>query len=362
MTGFSHLTLGNVVMGVVALVLLYLAVRKELEPLFMVPIAFGILLGNIPTALTEGGSSSSTLSYLYFGVSSGVYPALIFLGLGAITDLSPLISHPRLMMVGWSAQLGIFITFLVALASGLAGPEAGAASLLAGADGVAAVFFSSKLSPGLIAPIAIAVYLYAALLRIIQPPIMRALTSREERLIRMKPGRHPTKLEKMLLPIAGFLLCCLLVPRTATLLGMFFFGNLLRESGVAERLVRTASSAIMNTGIVLLGLAVGASASAAHFLTIDSLRIFLLGLFGFAVATACGVLFAKTMNLFARERINPLIGAAGLAIVPRAPRIAQWVAAREDPANFLLAHASCPNLAGIIGMVVAAGFLWSVLG
>lgn len=362
MTGFAHLTVGNLVMVALALVLLVLAVRKEYEPLFIVPIAFGMLLANIPTALSEGGISGSTLSYIYFGVASGIYPALIFLGLGAVTDLSPLIAHPRLMLLGAAAQLGIFLTFLLALASGFGGPEAGAAGLLAGADGVAAVFFSSKLSPRLIAPIAIAIYLYAALLRVIQPPIMRALTSREERLIRMKPGRYATKLEKMLLPVAAFLLCCLIVPRAATLLGMFFFGNLLRESGVAERLARAASTTILDTGTVLLGLAVGASASATHFLTLDSLKIFLLGLFGFVVATACGILFAKAVNLFAREHINPLLGAAGLSIVPRAPRVVQWVAAKEDPANFLLVHASCPNLAGTIGMVVAASLLWSILG
>jgi len=360
-TVLPHLSAGNLVMIAAGLLLLCLAIRKNYEPLFMVPIAFGILLANIPTAINEGGTASGTLSYLYFGVASGVYPALIFLGLGAITDLSPLIAHPRLMLIGAAAQLGIFMTFLLALSSGFGGQEAGALGLLAGADGVAAVFFSSKLSPNLTAPIAIAIYVLAGLLGTIQRPIMRALTSREERLIRMKPGRYATKLEKMLLPVAGLLLCCLVVPRTATLLGMFFFGNLLRESGVAKRLVRAASTTILDTGIVLLGLAVGASASASHFLTFDSLKVFLLGLFGFAAATACGILFAKAANLFIRERINPLIGAAGLPIVPRAPRVAQWAAAKEDPANFLLVHASCSNLAGIIGMVVAGGLLWSFL-
>jgi oxaloacetate decarboxylase beta subunit len=305
----------------------------------------------------------SVLNYLYFGVLKGVYPPLIFLGIGAMTDFSSLISKPRLMLLGAAAQVGIFLTFLGALALGFHTREAGAIGIIGGADGPTAIFLSSRLAPDLIGPIAIAAYSYMALVPVIQPPIMRLLTSRKERLIRMKPPRAVSRLEKILFPLIGLLVTTFISPNSIPLLGMLFFGNLLKESGVTKRLADTARTSLIDIVTIMLGLTVGASTQADRFLTTDSLVIFGLGALSFMVATAGGVIFAKVMNLFLKgeNRINPLIGAAGVSAVPDSARVVQNVGLKEDPSNHLLMHAMAPNVAGVIGSAVAAGILLSFL-
>ncbi len=381
-TGFRNATAGHFIMIFIGLTFIFLAIRFEYEPLLLIPIGVGILLGNIPF-FQDGGTNlqigvyqkGSVLNYLYFGVLQGIYPPLIFLGLGAMTDFSSLISNPRLMLLGAAAQVGIFITFLGALMLGFYPQEAGAIGIIGGADGPTAIFLSSRLANGvnilpdgttvknLIGPIAIAAYSYMALVPVIQPPVMRLLTSPAERRIRMKPPRAVSRVEKMIFPIVGLLLTLFISPGALPLLGMFFFGNLLRESGVTKRLAETARTSLIDIVTILIGLTVGASTQADVFLTHQSVMIFALGAFSFVIATAGGVLFARFMNLFLSEenRINPLIGAAGVSAVPDSARVVQTEGLKADPSNHLLMHAMTPNISGVIGSAVAAGILLGFL-
>jgi len=379
-TGFTNVTIGHVAMIVVGLVFIFLAIRYDYEPLLLVPIGTGILIGNVPFVLDAGlqvgiYESGSVLNYLYFGVVKGIYPPLIFLGIGAMTDFSSLISNPRLVLLGAAAQIGIFLTFLGALSLGFAGPEAGAIGIIGGADGPTAIFLSSKLANGvnlladgttvknLIGPIAIAAYSYMALVPVIQPPIMKLLTSEKERKIRMKPPRAVSKVEKIMFPIIGLLLTTFISPSALPLLGMLFFGNILKESGVTERLANTARNSLIDIVTILLGLTVGASTQANVFLTSESMLIFILGALSFMIATAGGLIFAKVMNLFLGEdnKINPLVGAAGVSAVPDSARVVQNEGLKADPTNHLLMHAMAPNVSGVIGSAVAAGILLSFL-
>lgn len=385
-TGFANFTAGHGIMIAVGLLFIFLAIKYEYEPLLLVPIGTGIIIGNIPFQAGAGlqigiYEPGSVLNYLYYGVVKGIYPPLIFLGIGAMTDFSSLISNPRLMLLGAAAQLGIFTTFLGALILGFHPAEAGAIGIIGGADGPTAIFLASRLANGvreigqtvggdpvyarnLIGPIAIAAYSYMALVPVIQPPIMRLLTTRRERLMRMKPPRAVSRTEKMLFPIVGLILTTFISPSALPLLGMLFFGNLLKESGVTKRLAETSRTALIDIVTIILGLTVGASTQADVFLTPQSVMIFGLGAFAFGVSTAGGVLFAKVMNLFLKpeDRINPLIGAAGVSAVPDSARVAQLEGLREDPSNHLLMHAMAPNVAGVIGSAVVAGLLLSFLG
>jgi sodium ion-translocating decarboxylase beta subunit len=304
----------------------------------------------------------SVLRYLYFGVEKGVYPPLIFLGIGAMTDFSTMLSNPKLVLLGAAAQVGVFLTYLGALVLAFSPQEAGAIGIIGGADGPTTIFITARLAPHLLGAVAVAAYGYMALVPIIQPPITRALTTREERLIKMAPPRAVSKRELIIFPIACFLLCTLFAPDATTLLGMLLFGNLLKESGVTDRLANTAKSAFIDSVTILLGVCVGAGATADSFLTPAALKIFALGLVAFSVATASGVIFAKVMNLFFKDKINPIIGAAGVSAVPMAARVAMKTAQDEDPTNFLVMHAMGPNISGVIGSAVAAGVLLSLLG
>ena len=364
-TGFAMADYRHIIMIMVGVIFIYLGIAKHYEPLLLVPIGFGILIGNIPVFKGLGLSlyeSNSVLHYLYFGVTSGTYPCLIFLGIGAHTDFSTLLARPVLMLLGAAAQMGIFLTFLGALALGFAPKEAASIGIIGGADGPTAIFLSAKLAPHLIGPIAVAAYSYMALVPVIQPPIMRLLTTRKERLIRMEELRVVSKREKIIFPVIGFLLCCFIAPAALPLLGMLFFGNLLKECMVAERLAHAARTSIIDTVTILLGITVGASTQADVFLTPQSVGIFALGAASFAVATSSGLLFAKFMNLFLRKKINPLLGAAGVSAVPDSARVVQMVGQAEDPTNFLLMHAMAPNISGVIGSAIGAGILWSFLG
>ncbi len=363
-TGFVTLTWGNLIMILIGIVFIFLAITKDYEPLLLVPIGMGAIVGNIPVAADMGMSvydEGSVLSYLYFGVEYGVYPPLIFLGIGAMTDFSTMLSNPKLVLLGAAAQIGVFLTFFGALWLGFSPKEAGAIGIIGGADGPTAIFLASKLAENLLSAIAIAAYSYMALVPIIQPPIMKLLTTREERLIRMKPPRKVSKREKMIFPVAAFLISTMIAPGAVVLLGMLFFGNLLKESLVTERLAQTARTAMIDIVTILLGFAVGASTRAGNFLTQESLQSFGLGALSFAIATAGGVLFAKFMNLFLTAKINPLVGAAGVSAVPDSARVVQMVGQQEDPHNFLLMHAMAPNVAGVVGSAIAAGVLWSAL-
>lgn len=365
-SGFGNATWGNVLMILVGLFFIFLAITKNYEPLLLVPIGFGILVGNIP--FTEGmgigfREEGTVLNILYDGVKRGWFPPLIFLGIGAMTDFSALLSNPKLLFLGAAAQTGIFITLLGALALNFTAPEAGAIGIIGGADGPTAIFLSSKLAPHLLGAIAVSAYSYMALVPVIQPPIMRLLTTSKERLIRMRPPRMVTKREKILFPVFGFLATCFIVPGALTLLGMLFFGNLLKESGVTERLANTARNSLIDIITIVLGFSVGVSTEARSFLTPQSVFIFGLGAASFAIATASGVAFAKFMNLFLKEgdRVNPLIGAAGVSAVPDSARVVHHVGQEYDKSNFLLMHAMGPNVAGVIGSAIAAGVLWPVL-
>ena len=363
-TGFAHLEIGNVAMILIGIIFIYLAVVKDYEPLLLIPIGLGVIVGNVPPIkgmILGVYDEGSVLYYLYFGVSKGIYPPLIFLGIGAMTDFSTMLSNPKLVLLGAAAQVGVFLTFLGAIWLGFSLEQSAAIGIIGGADGPTAIFLSAKLAPELLGAIAIAAYSYMALVPVIQPPIMKLLTSRKERLIRMKPPRAVSKREKMIFPVAAFLISTLIAPGAIVLLGMLFFGNLLKESLVTERLARTARSAMIDIVTILLGFSVGASTQADTFLRADSLKIFALGALSFAIATAGGVLFAKFMNLFLTEKINPLVGAAGVSAVPDSARVVQMVGQKEDPHNFLLMHAMAPNVAGVIGSAIAAGVLWAVL-
>ncbi|MDD4227219.1 MAG: sodium ion-translocating decarboxylase subunit beta [Mariniphaga sp.] len=381
-SGFANFSLKHLLMMVIGLIFIFLAIRYDFEPLLLIPIGFGILIGNIPMfqavdfnlklGIYEPGS---VMNILYQGVIQGWYPPLIFLGLGAMTDFSSLISNPKLMLLGAAAQIGIFLTFLGAIWLGFAPPEAGAIGIIGGADGPTAIFISSKLANGinmmadgqivknLIGPIAIAAYSYMALVPVIQPPVIKLLTSKKERRIKMKPMRAVSKTEKIIFPIAGLLLTAYIAPSALPLLGMLFFGNLLKESGVTKRLANTASNALIDTITILLGITVGASTQADVFLTPSSIKIFALGAGSFVIATAGGVLGAKLMNLFLKkgEKINPMIGAAGVSAVPDSARVVQMMGLKEDSTNHLLMHAMAPNVSGVIGSAVAAGILLSFL-
>jgi oxaloacetate decarboxylase beta subunit len=373
-SGFANFTLGHGIMILVGLVFIYLAIKYDYEPLLLVPIGFGILIGNIPFLQNVGLNlgvyeEGSVMRYLYMGVLKGIYPPLIFLGIGAMTDFSTLISSPRLMLLGAAAQVGIFITFLGAILLGFNLNEAGAIGIIGGADGPTAIFLSSKLANGLngnlnlIGPIAIAAYSYMALVPVIQPPIMRLLTNKKERVIKMKPPRSVSKTEKIIFPIVGLILTGFISPGSLPLLGMLFFGNLLKESMVTERLAETARKPLIDIVTILLGVTVGASTQADIFLTSQSILIFILGAISFIIATAGGIMFAKVMNLFAKSdnKINPLVGAAGVSAVPDSARVVQHEGLKYDPNNHLLMHAMAPNVSGVIGSAVAAGILMSFL-
>jgi len=363
-TGFANATWGNVVMIIIGIAFISLAITKHYEPLLLVPIGFGCIVGNIPPIASMAVGvydPGSVLSYIYFGVSQGIFPPLIFLGIGAMTDFSTMLSNPKLVLLGAAAQIGIFLTLIGALYLGFTPPESGAIGIIGGADGPTAIFLAAKLAPHLLGAIAIAAYSYMALVPVIQPPIMRLLTTREERLIRMKPPRQVSQREKIIFPIAAFLICALIAPGSIVLIGMLFFGNLLKESGVTERLAESARHALIDIVTILLGFSVGASTQAQTFLTSQSLLIFGLGALSFCIATAGGVLFAKFMNLILTEKINPLVGAAGVSAVPDSARVVQMVGHKEDSHNHLLMHAMAPNVSGVIGSAVAAGILWSVM-
>ena len=364
-TGFAHLALGNVAMILIGIVFIYLAVAKDYEPLLLIPIGLGVIVGNIPPIkgmVLSVYDQGSVLYYLYFGVTKGIYPPLIFLGIGAMTDFSTMLSNPKLILLGAAAQIGIFLTFLGSLYLGFTPAQAGSIGIIGGADGPTAIFLSSMLAPDLLGPIAIAAYSYMALVPVIQPPIMYLLTTDKERKIHMKPPRVVSKQEKIIFPIVAFLICALIAPGSIALLGMLFFGNLLKESTVTDRLAISARHALIDIVTILLGFTVGASTQAQTFLTPSSLFIFGLGALSFVIATMGGVLFAKFMNLFLKDKINPLIGAAGVSAVPDSARVVQMVGQKEDPNNFLLMHAMAPNVAGVIGSAIAAGVLWSALG
>ncbi len=375
-TAFSNFTIGHMVMILIGLIFIYLAIAKEYEPMLLIPIGFGILIGNIPfwgaEHIMSGDPSNlqigvyqsgSVMNYLYFGVRYGIYPPLIFLGIGAMTDFSALISNPKLILIGAAAQLGIFSAYAAALGLGFSPAEAGAIGIIGGADGPTAIFLSSKLAPELVGAIAVSAYSYMALVPVIQPPIMRLLTTKKERLIRMKPPRNVSKLEKILFPIIGMLFTCFIVPSGLPLLGMLFFGNLLKESTVTKRLADTAKGPLIDIVTILIGVTVGASTQATTFLTAKSVGIFALGACSFVIATFGGVMFVKTMNLFLKtgNKINPLIGNAGVSAVPDSARVSQVVGLEYDKTNYLLMHAMGPNVAGVIGSAVAAGILLSFL-
>lgn len=363
-TAFGNITWGHLIMICVGLFFIGLAIKKEYEPLLLIPIGFGIIIGNIPffpglqTGIYEQGS---VLNILYHGVQNGWYPPLIFLGIGAMTDFSALLSNPKLILIGAAAQFGIFAAYLFAILLGYTPAEAGAIGIIGGADGPTAIFIASKLAPELLGAVAVSAYSYMALVPVIQPPIMRLFTSKKDRLIRMKPPRVVSKLEKISFPILGFLLTCFIVPSGLPLLGMLFFGNLLKESGVTKRLAATASGPMIDICTILIGLTVGASTQATTFLTPKSIGIFALGAASFIFATAAGVLFVKFMNLFLKNKINPLIGNAGVSAVPDSARVSQVEGLKYDKTNHLLMHAMGPNVAGVIGSAVAAGILLSFL-
>ena len=368
LTGFYNATWQHLVMLSVGLFFIWLAIKKDFEPMLLVPIGFGILIGNIPFN-TEAGleigiyEEGSVLNILYNGVSAGWYPPLIFLGIGAMTDFTALIANPKLMLVGAAAQFGIFGAYMVALLLGFMPDQAGAIAIIGGADGPTAIFLSSKLAPNLMGAIAVSAYSYMALVPVIQPPIMRLLTTKNERVIRMKPARAVAQSEKIMVPIVGLLLTCFVVPSGLPLLGMLFFGNLLRECGVTNRLAKTASNSLTDIVTILLGMTVGASTQASTFLTKETIFIFALGFMAFIIASASGVLFVKLFNLFLpqHKKINPLIGNAGVSAVPMSSRISNNLGLEYDPSNYLLMHAMGPNVAGVIGSAVAAGVLLGFL-
>ena len=366
-TGFSHCEWTNLVMLVVGIFFLYLAIKRNFEPLLLVPIGFGMLIGNIPfpTGMEIGiYEEGSVLNILYNGVARGWYPPLIFLGIGAMTDFGALLANPKLMIIGACAQFGIFGAYILSLALGFDPMSAGCVAIIGGADGPTAIFLTSKLNANLLGAVAVSAYSYMALIPLIQPPLMRLFTTKKERLIKMKPARVVSQSEKIIFPIVGLILTCFVVPSGLPLLGMLFFGNLLRESGVTTRLAKTASNAMTDIVTILLGLTVGASTQADKFLTVDTIKIFALGFLAFIIASSAGVLSVKLFNLFLSKdkKINPLIGNAGVSAVPMAARISNNVGLEYDPTNYLLMHAMGPNVAGVIGSAVAAGVLLSFLG
>lgn len=373
-SGLTSLTFPHVVMILISALLIYLAIGRGYEPLLLLPIAFGMLLTNLPAAemfhmefftgktvdfgkvLQDGG----LLDFLYIGVKLGIYPSLIFLGIGCMTDFGPLIANPKSFLLGAAAQAGIFITFIGALLLGFSPEFAAAIGIIGGADGPTAIYVAKTLAPSILGSIAIAAYSYMALVPVIQPPIMKMLTSQKERSVVMKQLRPVSKTEKLLFPIFVTLIVSLIVPSAAPLLGMLMLGNLMRESGVVDRLVKTAQNELMNIITIFLGVSVGATATAGYFLTWDTIKIIVLGLVAFGIGTACGVLFGKLMYIVTKGQVNPLIGSAGVSAVPMAARVSQRVGAESNPVNFLLMHAMGPNVAGVIGSAVAAGVLLAI--
>lgn len=381
--GFMNIDWRQGLMLLVSFFLLYLAIRKQYEPLLLLPIAFGMLLTNLPganmyhpelwDAFLDADSpayhsygailkNAGLLDVLYIGVKTGLYPCLIFIGVGAMTDFGPLIANPKSLILGAAAQIGIFVTFLCANALGFTPAEAGSIGIIGGADGPTSIFLTSKLAPQLLGPIAIAAYSYMALVPVIQPPIMRALTTKKERAIKMKQLRSVSKTEKIVFPVVITAIVSLVLPDAAPLVGCLMLGNLMKECGVVDRLSKTAQNELMNIVVIFLGLSVGATATGATFLNVRTLLILAMGIIAFSLATAGGVLFAKLMNLFTKEKINPLIGSAGVSAVPMAARVSQIEGQKADPSNFLLMHAMGPNVAGVIGSAVAAGILLTFLG
>ena len=381
--GFMNMTLQQGIMLLLSFFLLFLAIKKQYEPLLLLPIAFGMLLTNLPgagmyhselwtafldanspayhsygTIMREGG----LLDILYIGVKAGVYPCLIFMGVGAMTDFGPLIANPKSLLLGAAAQLGIFLTFLAANAMGFTEAQAGSIGIIGGADGPTSIFLTSKLAPELLGPIAIAAYSYMALVPVIQPPIMRALTTKKERAIKMSQLRPVSKTEKIIFPIAITTIVALILPDAAPLIGCLMLGNLAKECGVVERLSKTMQNELMNIVVIFLGLTVGATATASSFLDWSTIKILVMGIVAFGCGTAGGILLAKLMNVFSKEKINPLIGSAGVSAVPMAARVSQQVGQEENPSYFLLMHAMGPNVAGVIGSAVAAGILLTMLG
>ena len=362
----------------IACFLLYLAIKKQYEPLLLLPIAFGMLLTNLPGAemyhaeLFAGGhvhwdifvDNAGLIDYLYLGVKLGIYPCLIFVGVGAMTDFGPLIANPKSFLLGAAAQLGIFATFLGAYALGFTPNECGSIGIIGGADGPTSIFLTARLAPELLGPIAIAAYSYMALVPVIQPPIMRALTTEKERKIKMSQLRQVSKTEKILFPVIIAIVISLLLPSAAPLVGCLMLGNLMKECGVVDRLSKTVQNELMNIVVIFLGISVGATATAASFLNLKTLGILVLGILAFSFGSASGVVLAKIMNLFAKEgkKINPLIGSAGVSAVPMAARVSQTEGQKADPSNFLLMHAMGPNVAGVVGSAVAAGILLAFLG
>lgn len=375
-TGFAVADWRTLVMIVISSILLYLAIEKGFEPLLLMPIAFGMLLTNLPISglftpdLFAGGhvhwghfaDKAGLLDYLYLGVKLGIYPCIIFIGVGAMTDFGPLLANPKSLLLGAAAQIGIFATYLGAMSLGFTPTEAGSIGIIGGADGPTAIFITTKLAPHLLGPIAVAAYSYMALVPVIQPPIMRLLTTKKERAIRMKQLRTVSKKEKILFPIVATTIVALLLPPATTLVGSLMLGNLMRESGVVERLSKTVQNELMNITTIFLGITVGATATSDAFLNTQTLSILAMGIIAFGMGSAGGVLLAKFMNLFTKEKINPLIGSAGISAVPMAARVSQTVGQETDPGNFLLMHAMGPNVAGVIGSAVAAGILLSMFG
>ena len=380
-TGFAQLSNGNwlcIIMILVSCLLFYLAIVKKFEPLLLLPIAFGMLLTNLPGAglyhpeLFEGGhvhwanfvnaNNVGLLDYIYLGVKLGIYPCIIFIGVGAMTDFGPLLANPKSFLLGAAAQIGIFATFLGALALGFTYAEAGSIGIIGGADGPTAIYLTSKLAPGLLGPIAVAAYSYMALVPVIQPPIMKVLTTQKEREIVMQQLRKVSKKEKIVFPIVVTVFVSLLLPSAAPLIGCLMLGNLMRESGVVDRLSKTVQNELMNICTLFLGISVGATTTATAFLNFQTLAILIIGILAFSIGSAGGVLLAKFMNLFTKNKINPLIGSAGVSAVPMAARVSQNVGQEANPGNFLLMHAMGPNVAGVIGSAVAAGILLSFLG
>ena len=357
-SGFAALTWQNIAMILVSFVLFYLAIVKKFEPLLLLPISFGMFLVNLPLAglMDEGG----VIHIMSYGVKSNLFPCLVFMGVGAMTDFSPLIANPISLLLGAAAQLGIYVAFIFATQIGFTPAEAAAIGIIGGADGPTSIYIANNLAPHLLAPIAVAAYSYMALIPLIQPPIMKVLTTKKERAVKMGQLRKVSKTEKIVFPIAVVLFCSLLLPSVAPLLGLLMLGNLFRESGVVQRLSDTAQNALINIITIMLGLSVGAKADGATFLDISTIKIILMGLAAFCFSTVGGVLLGKLLYVITGGKINPLIGSAGVSAVPMAARVSQTVGAKENPTNFLLMHAMGPNVAGVIGSAVAAGFFMMI--
>jgi sodium ion-translocating decarboxylase beta subunit len=361
-TGVAHLTIGNLVMWIIAFLFIYLAITKNYEPLLLVPIGFGILIVNLPLTFLMGEGEGLLWKFYHYGLEWEVIPPLIFLGLGALTDFGPMIANPKTLILGAGAQFGVYVSFFGALLLGFNIPEACSIGIIGGADGPTTIYTTVHLAPHLLGATAVAAYSYMSLVPIIQPPIMRLLTTEKERKIKMRQLRPVSKKEKILFPLVTVVVICLIVPASAPLMAMFMLGNLFKECGVVKRLADAAGNELMNIVTILLGISVGATMSAESFLKPQVIFVFIMGLVAFSFSTAAGIMLAKLMNLFAKEKINPLIGSAGVSAVPMAARVSQVVGAKADPKNFLLMHAMGPNVAGVIGTVVAAGVFLALAG